>query len=206
MTNRSAQRPIQNSAPEGAIIRGVGLDASCNKKGLPLSRSVMMALKSYLQVRQQAGAPNEPSAGLFWQQRTAGRYSYVAAGQLLRRVLRRAGFKTRTGPRVHDLRHAFVVNRMLAWYREGVNPQPLLPYLATYLGHKDINSTLVYLSITQELLQQASARFRVVGAAAWPRCEASLGSLPTGNRWRWPTVLRSCAYPPSKHLRPRSVV
>ena len=38
------------------------------------------------------------------------------------------------------------------------------PYLATYLGHKDINSTLVYLTITQELLQQASERFRVQGA------------------------------------------
>jgi len=132
---------------------------------LPLSSSVMAALKYYLDARQQAGAPSEPSSGLFWQQRTAGRYSYVAAGQLLRRVLRRAGFKTRTGARVHDLRHAFVVNRMLAWYREGVNPQPLLPYLATYLGHKDINSTLVYLTITQELLQQAGERFRVVGAA-----------------------------------------
>src|SRR5256712_7609223 len=82
-------------------------------------------------------------------------------------VLRRAGLKPATGrigPRVHDLRHAFVVNRMLAWYREGINPQSRLPYLATYLGHKDINSTLVYLTITQELLQQASERFRVRGA------------------------------------------
>jgi integrase len=52
---------------------------------------------------------------------------------------------------------------MLAWYREGINPQSRLPYLATYLGHKDINSTLVYLTITQELLQQASERFRVRG-------------------------------------------
>ena len=34
---------------------------------------------------------------------------------------------------------------MLAWYRKGINPQSHLPYLATYLGHKDINSTLVYL-------------------------------------------------------------
>ena len=53
---------------------------------------------------------------------------------------------------------------MLTWYREGINPQSRLPYLATYLGHKDINSTLVYLSITQEVLQQASERFRVRGA------------------------------------------
>jgi integrase/recombinase XerD len=55
------------------------------------------------------------------------------------------------------------VNRMLAWYREGINPQSRLPYLATYLGHKDINSTLVYLTVTQELLQEANARFRVRG-------------------------------------------
>jgi integrase len=62
------------------------------------------------------------------------------------------------------MRHAFVTNRMLAWYREGVDAQSRLPYLATYLGHKNINSTLVYLTITQELLQQACKRFRVRGA------------------------------------------
>ena len=49
---------------------------------------------------------------------------------------------------------------MLTWYRQGINPQARLPYLATYLGHKDINSTLVYLTVTQELLQLASERFR----------------------------------------------
>lgn len=134
---------------------------------LPLSRSMASALRSYLDARQQAGASSDPSSGLFWQQRTCGRYSYVAAGQSLRRILRRTGLKPmpgRVGPRVHDLRHAFVVNRMLTWYREGINPQPLLPYLATYLGHKDINSTLVYLTITQELLQQAGERFRALGS------------------------------------------
>ena len=58
-----------------------------------------------------------------------------------------------------------VCNRMLTWYRDGINPQARLPHLATYLGHKDINSTLVYLTITQELMQHASERFRVRGAA-----------------------------------------
>jgi len=50
---------------------------------------------------------------------------------------------------------------MTEWYRQGVNPQSRLPYLATYLGHRDIHSTLVYLTITQELLQHASARLRL---------------------------------------------
>ena len=48
---------------------------------------------------------------------------------------------------------------MTKWYREGINPQSRLQYLATYLGHRDIHSTLIYLTITQELLQQANARF-----------------------------------------------
>jgi len=49
---------------------------------------------------------------------------------------------------------------MLTWYHEGINPQTRLPYLATYLGHKDINSTLVYLTVTPALLHVASQRFR----------------------------------------------
>jgi site-specific recombinase XerD len=53
---------------------------------------------------------------------------------------------------------------MLAWYREGIDPQQRLHHLATWMGHKDINSTLVYLTITQELLQEASQRFHTYGA------------------------------------------
>lgn len=131
---------------------------------LPLAPSVIAAVTAYLEARQQAGAPTHASAGLFWhQQHGGGHYSRVMIEKLLVRVLRRVGLKPargKAGPRVHDLRHAFVVNRMRTWYQEGVNPQPRLPYLATYLGHKDIHSTLVYLTITQDLLQQASERFR----------------------------------------------
>jgi integrase/recombinase XerD len=130
---------------------------------LPLAPSVLAALTAYLEARQQAGAPTQASAGLFWHQQKGGHYSRVMIETLLVRVLRRVGLKPargRVGPRVHDLRHAFVVNRMRTWYHEGINPQARLPYLATYLGHKDIHSTLVYLTITQDLLQQASERFR----------------------------------------------
>jgi integrase/recombinase XerD len=134
---------------------------------LPLSDSVVASLRSYLEARRQAGAPTMPEAPLFWHRQAAGRYSRGTVESLLIRVLRRAKLKPapgRTGPHVHDCRHSFVVNRMLDWYRNGINPQSHLPYLATYLGHKDINSTLVYLTITQELLQQASERFRVQSA------------------------------------------
>jgi integrase/recombinase XerD len=134
---------------------------------LPLSDSVVAALQEYLGARKQAGAPVSPDSALFWHQQAAGRYSIVRAGSMLTAVLRRAKLKPspgHVGPRIHDLRHSFVVNRMLVWYEQGINPQPHLPYLATYLGHRDINSTLVYLTITQELLQRASERFRTRGA------------------------------------------
>lgn len=136
---------------------------------LPLAPSVLAALHEYLDARHWAGAPTDVTAGLFWHQQPAGPYSYVRIHELLREVIRRAGFKPqqgRVGPRGHDLRHSFVANRMLTWYQEGINPQSRLPYLATYLGHKDISSTLVYLTITQELLQEASNRFHTFAAEA----------------------------------------
>ena len=128
---------------------------------LPLSATAMEALRDYLKARLKAGAPTDSDAPLFWHAK--GGYRYVTAGAHLRRLIRVAGLKNtagRTGPRVHDLRHAFVVHRMTMWYEQGINPQSRLPYLAAYLGHRDIHSTLVYLTITQELLQHANQRFR----------------------------------------------
>lgn len=62
-------------------------------------------------------------------------------------------------PRLHDLRHSFAVHSLTAWYRQGADVQRLLPVLSTYLGHADLEGTKVYLSMTPELLQQASLRF-----------------------------------------------
>jgi len=62
-------------------------------------------------------------------------------------------------PRLHDFRHSFAVTRLVSWYREGADVQRLLPQLATYLGHVHISGTQHYLTMTPELLQQASLRF-----------------------------------------------
>jgi integrase/recombinase XerD len=136
---------------------------------LPVTNTVRAALDDYLKARRLEGALDDPSAPLFWQGRAAREYRYPTIRALLVKVIRRAGLKPDpgiAGPRIHDLRHSFVVSRILAWYREGVNAQERLPYLVTYLGHKDINSTLVYITITQELLQHASDRFRSFGVRA----------------------------------------
>ncbi len=135
---------------------------------LPLAAGVIAALKNYLVAREQAGGPTNSDSGLFWNQKFGQCYSRGGLSILLVEVLRRASLKPTTGrigPRIHDLRHTMVGHRMRQWYREGINPQSKLPHLATYLGHKDINSTLVYLNITPELLHEASERFRKNGVA-----------------------------------------
>ena len=62
-------------------------------------------------------------------------------------------------PRLHDLRHAAAVHRLVSWYRAGADVQKLLPQLATYLGHVHIAATQRYLTMTPELLSEASRRF-----------------------------------------------
>lgn len=134
---------------------------------LPLSESVMAELVAYIDARRRAGGSQDPQSGLFWHEQGSHRYTPTAVAWLLVDILRRAGLKPRRGkigPRLHDLRHSMVVNRILEWYRAGINPQDRLPFLATYMGHRDIHSTLVYITVTQDLLQEASERFRVLGA------------------------------------------
>jgi integrase len=129
---------------------------------LPLAGTLVAALRDYMEARRQSGGPQDPSSGLFWHPQGDGRYVSQSIAWLFVDVLRRAGLKPlrgKVGPRIHDL----VVNRLTAWYRAGINPQERLPYLATYLGHRDINSTLIYITVTQDLLQEAGERFRTFG-------------------------------------------
>lgn len=89
------------------------------------------------------------------------RYQHVIT--LFQRVRKAAGIQRDEGssypPRLHDLRHTAAVHRIISWYRGGADVQHLLPQLATYLGHKDLRGTQRYLSMTPELLEQASLRF-----------------------------------------------
>jgi site-specific recombinase XerD len=62
-------------------------------------------------------------------------------------------------PTVHCLRHSFAVGTLLRWYRSGVDPGSRLLHLSTFLGHVNPQSTAVYLTITTELLTEASQRF-----------------------------------------------
>lgn len=72
-------------------------------------------------------------------------------------------------PRIHDLRHTFAVTTLLDWYRDGGDVAARLPWLSTYLGHRDPKSTYWYLSATPELLATAATRLEPIIGAAVPR-------------------------------------
>jgi integrase len=69
-------------------------------------------------------------------------------------------------PRLHDLRRSFAVATLLRWYRQGIDPNSRLMHLATFLGHVSVESTAVYLPLTQELLREADQRFRAAAPKA----------------------------------------
>ena len=70
-------------------------------------------------------------------------------------------------PTLHHLRHSFAVGCLLRWYREGLDPSARLHQLSTFMGHVDPVSTAVYLTITPQLLDEASRRFEAFAEPAW---------------------------------------
>ena len=62
------------------------------------------------------------------------------------------------GPRLHDLRHAFAVLRLLSWYEAGEDLTVKLPLLATYLGHTGLTSSQIYLHMTEDFIGELTRR------------------------------------------------
>jgi site-specific recombinase XerD len=126
---------------------------------VPLSDSACQALRQYVQRRQRIG-PATPDSPLLVNLRSR-RLRHPTVYHTFRHLLAECGIPHArdTGPRIHDFRHAFAVHRLLAWYRDGQDVNARLPWLATYLGHVDIQSTQVYLHATAELLAEVDRRF-----------------------------------------------
>lgn len=128
---------------------------------VPISDSTVNALQSFLNRRKQAGHSVAPTAPVFVS-KTGHNYCASRLHECFLPILRKLGMrgpKGTRGPRIHDFRHTFAVQRLLAWYRSGVSLQAKLPLLTTYLGHTTVTGTEVYLQATAELLDEANKKF-----------------------------------------------
>jgi integrase len=81
-----------------------------------------------------------------------------AIGLRLPMVRRRWG----RGPRLQDFRHTFATQRLVEWYRAGLDVERELPKLSTYLGHVEIGLTYWYIEAVPELLAFATKRLGTV--------------------------------------------
>lgn len=144
-----------------ALIR----DAKFHKSRLvTFNNQVSSLLSSYLQWKRNHGLSDDGDTPLF-QDKKAQPIKLSGYQQAFRLIcdkakIHRPDLKTsKSDVRLHDLRHTFATYRVISWYESGNNVQELLPVLSTYLGHCNLDSTAVYITFTDALLNEASNKF-----------------------------------------------
>ncbi len=137
------------------LIRGAKFGKS---RQIPLHPSTMNALALYVRFRDhQIPAVRSPAFFLS----TAGtRIHHQNFHHRYLHLLKESGLasKQTCRPRLHDLRHTFIISTLVEWYRTGKDVQAKLASLSTYVGHVNPSSTYWYLTATQDLLGQAVRR------------------------------------------------
>lgn len=144
---------------------------------VPYGPRAARLLERYRQAKAARGQDTSDQAPLF--SFTQGRSIHPGTiSQTFHALVPRLNLRVPAGtspPRVHHLRHSFAVGALLRWYRSGVDPSARLLHLATFLGHIDVSSTAVYLSLTEDLLREANRRFEAYTAPVFqedfPSCD-----------------------------------
>ena len=130
---------------------------------VPFGPRLGQALQDYLLTQEANPGDLSPDDPVFSLAKDRRRAIYAKTiSRTFHRLVPHLGLTIAPGvaaPRLHCLRHSFAVATLLRWYRSGVDPAARLHYLSTFLGHVNPASTTVYLTITADLLEQASARF-----------------------------------------------
>jgi integrase/recombinase XerD len=125
---------------------------------VPLGPKTVQVLAEHATLRGSKELANP-----FFAARDGERVNISTLENVFQRIRSHAGLHrdggVRCQPRLHDLRHTSAVHRLTTWYREGKDVQKLLPQLSVYLGHTHLAATQVYLTMTPELLHEASLRF-----------------------------------------------
>ena len=129
---------------------------------VPIGTDLCMTLETYRKAREVLLKPVD-SRSPFFAARNGDAISLQQLEKVFGRLRQHAAIRRpetdRWQPRLHDMRHSMAVHRVIAWYREGVDVEARLPLLAAYLGHVNVSGTQIYLTMTAELLAEASLRF-----------------------------------------------
>lgn len=128
---------------------------------VPFGPRMAALLDGYLHARARRTASQGAESPVF-SFTTRGAVHPCTVSQTFHALVPRLGLAVPPGcspPCLHHLRHSFAVGTLLRWYRSGIDPGAGLLRLATFMGHVDISSTAVYLTMTHSLLLEANRRF-----------------------------------------------
>lgn len=125
---------------------------------IPLHPSTMIALQHY--ARSRDAAIPCPCDGNFLLSLAGTQLHYKNVHGTFMRLIRSTYLAEQQAkrPRLHDLRHSFAVRTLAQWQQRGLDVEPRLPTLSTYLGHVNPSSTYWYLHATPEMLAPATQR------------------------------------------------
>ena len=132
---------------------------------LPVHRSTVRALRRYRSELGISGDFSDDDAPFFVGTRGQRRGMPLGERQVHRvfvQLREHLGWQNRGAhhaPRIHDLRHTFVVHRILQWQKDGVNVDQAMLSLSTYVGHALVTHTYWYLSAVPELMSLAATCF-----------------------------------------------
>ena len=129
---------------------------------VPITRTLAGALRQHAAERLRHPLPDQMKSA-FLANRDGSGIAHRTVYTAFRRLLRLAEIEPprdgRRPPNLQSFRHTAAVHRLTSWYRSDADIPRLLPMLAVWLGHASLDGTRVYLSMTPELLQEASRRF-----------------------------------------------
>ncbi len=126
---------------------------------VPIHRTTGNRLQQYRRLRDRL-YPHPKSPSFLLSERGTRLTGWIVRRWFIR-LSHQIGLRQPTdhhGPRIHDLRHRFVIETLRHWYRAGKDIEAHLPELTTYLGHGHVKDTYWYISATPELLQLATER------------------------------------------------
>ena len=132
---------------------------------VPMHPSTVEALRRYRWMRDLSGESVQNEAPFFVGTRGRRRGLPLSHRQVhrvfaeLRGQLGWINRGTHHAPRIHDLRHAFVVRRIVLWQAQGIDIDQAMLSLSTYVGHAMVTNTYWYLSAVPELMSLAAGRF-----------------------------------------------
>jgi integrase/recombinase XerD len=123
---------------------------------VPPSLMLIKRLQTYA-----AHLENQSPDAFFFPSPSHGPWTIHAIYFLFRNLLYRCGIShggRGKGPRLHDIRHTFVVHKLIQWYKEDTDLNAKLLLLVTYLGHQNFTGTQKYLHLTAELFPELILR------------------------------------------------